>query len=221
MKFPGVTRLVKLSLLKRNENYGTALKLPLKLFVRYSYLIESPLLIILVKLPSFKVGDSLKSVAPPPSPSPPPLSTPSLLNMVNIHAHLSKLKKLKQRSCHFPASELLTQSAKTPISNLLESRFLESAIQIETKLISFERNFKAQDSWNVCFAFVRTYAPKQKVHSFSEVLCNTYHFWKVLPLLLGGTPRKKRWGLRQASQIPDPTCDQNLWYSLPRFWPVR
>lgn len=53
MKFPGVTHLIKLSLLKRNENYGTALKLPQKLFVRYSYLIESPLLIILTIVQSW------------------------------------------------------------------------------------------------------------------------------------------------------------------------
>ena len=43
-------------------------------------------------------------------------------------------------------NEWLTQSAKTPISYLLESRFSESAERIETKSISFERYFKAQDS---------------------------------------------------------------------------
>ena len=40
----------------------------------------------------------------------------------------------------------VTQSAKTRISNLLESRFSESAERIEAKSISFERYFKAQDS---------------------------------------------------------------------------
>ena len=47
----------------------------------------------------------------------------------------------------FPSmsNEWLTQSAKTRISNLLESRFSESAERIEAKSISSERYFKAQD----------------------------------------------------------------------------
>ena len=40
----------------------------------------------------------------------------------------------------------LTQSAKTRLSNLLESRFSESAERIEAKTISFESYFKAQYS---------------------------------------------------------------------------
>ena len=42
-------------------------------------------------------------------------------------------------------NEWLTQSAETRISNLLESRFSESAERIKAKSISFERYFKAQD----------------------------------------------------------------------------
>ena len=69
-------------------------------------------------------------------------------------------------------------SAKTRISNLLESRFSESAERIEANSISFERFFKAQDSWNICFAFVTTFTAKKPVQIFvyliSEVLSNIY-----------------------------------------------
>ena len=40
----------------------------------------------------------------------------------------------------------LTQSAKTRVSNRMESRFSESAERIDAKSISFEKYFKAQDS---------------------------------------------------------------------------
>ena len=43
-------------------------------------------------------------------------------------------------------NEWLPQSAKTRISNLLESCFSESTERIEAKSTSFERYFKAQDS---------------------------------------------------------------------------
>ena len=59
---------------------------------------------------------------------------------------------------------------------LLERGFSESAERIEAKSISFERYFKAQDSYNICFAFVRTFAPKTSVQMFvyliSKELCN-------------------------------------------------
>ena len=56
--------------------------------------------------------------------------------------------------------QCIIQSAKTRISNLLESRFSESTERIEAKSISFERYFKAQDSYNIWFAFATTFSPK-------------------------------------------------------------
>ena len=69
------------------------------------------------------------------------------------------------------SDEWLTQSAKTRISNLLESRFSESADRIEAR-ISFERYFKTEDSWNIIFAFVRTFALKTPVQMFVYLIGN-------------------------------------------------
>ena len=57
-----------------------------------------------------------------------------------------KNRKIEFVSFPIMNNEWLTQSAKTRISNLLESRFSEIAERIEAKSISFERYFKAQDS---------------------------------------------------------------------------
>ena len=58
------------------------------------------------------------------------------------------LRSRKIEVASFPSmnNEWLTQSAKTWISNLLESRFSESAERTEAKTISFEGYFKAHDS---------------------------------------------------------------------------
>ena len=61
-----------------------------------------------------------------------------------ISKELGKKLYMLLRSCKIEV--VSTQSAKTQISNLLESGFSESADWIEVKRISFKRCFKAQDS---------------------------------------------------------------------------
>lgn len=56
---------------------------------------------------------------------------------------------------------MINTKRKTQISNPLESHFSESTERIDAKTISFESYFKAQDSQNICFAFVKTFAPKK------------------------------------------------------------
>ena len=48
-------------------------------------------------------------------------------------------------------------------SHTLESRFSKSTKRIESKNISIDRGFKAQDSYNICSPFVRNSACSQAI----------------------------------------------------------
>ena len=82
MEFPDITRLVKQPQEKKMKIPGTRLKYSHKILSK-SCFIRSSLLLILLKLQSFKVGDSQKS--------PPHIHLPShtLLNIFNIHPYFS------------------------------------------------------------------------------------------------------------------------------------
>ena len=77
----------------------------------------------------------------------------------------------------FPLDWVLTRCAMFQF-NCHESRFSESDRRIKSKNITFERVFKAQHSWNVCFMVDRKFAPKIPEQFFAylitKVLCLIY-----------------------------------------------